>query len=64
MIITILEFKAFQSNQVKIKSHKYINGKWIKNDKFDLYLKSIEQTPSRFLWTKKYKKEVKEEDEK
>lgn len=60
MKIKILEFKAYQGNEVKIQSHKLKNGLWKKNPKFDEHKMLISQSPSRFIRWKEYKIDVKD----
>lgn len=35
MKIKILEYKLWQSNKVKVQSHNFRNGKWIKNPNWE-----------------------------
>ena len=60
MKIKILEFKVYQGNICKVQSHNFVKGKWKKNPKFKMYQDLIIQSPHRFVWHKKYSKEVKD----
>jgi len=60
MKVKILEYKVWRGPKVKVQSHNFKKGKWIKNPKFELHENIINEA-GNILWSKNYTKELNKE---
>jgi hypothetical protein len=58
MKLKIIDFKFDRGLKAKVQSHNYRNGKWIVNDKFEMFKLMYALSPRKFLYFKEYNKEV------
>ena len=58
MKIKVLEYKIDRGNKVRVQSHNFRKGKWIKNLNWEIHQRA--SVSPLTLWRKEYSTEIKE----